>query len=235
MTVFVALVVVFILPDFPTNTKWLSEQERALAVWRQVTDIGEEDLDTEESRSLWKGFKQCVSDYKTWVLVWLIFGVVSSGTINSYFPTIVETIGYGRTVTLLLTAPPYILSCFVAMGVAWSADRTGERYLHFTVPTLFSVIGFIISIATINTAARYFSMMIMLPGVYTAFIIGTTWLANCLPRPPAKRAAALALSGTFSNCSSIYGPFLYPDSTAPRYVLAMAVNAATSVASIIIA
>ncbi|KAM0716498.1 hypothetical protein Q7P37_007943 [Cladosporium fusiforme] len=235
ITVAVALIVPFILPDFPANTRWLSDQERALAAWRQAIDIGEEDRDTQGSSSAWTGFQQCVSDYKTWVLVFMIFGVVSSGTINSYFPTIVETIGFGRTVTLLLTAPPYLLSCLVALGVAWNSDRTGQRYLHFTVPTLFSVLGFIISMVTLNTAARYFSMMIMLPGVYTAFIIGTTWLANCLPRPPAKRAAALALSGTFSNCSSVYGPFLYPDSTAPRYLLAMGVNAGTSVMSIVIA
>lgn len=134
ITVAVALIVIFILPDFPSNTKWMTEQERALAQWRQIADIGEEDVDTQESNSLWKGFLQCISDYKTWVLVFLIFGVVSSGTINSYFPTIVQTIGYGRTTTLLLTAPPYLLSCIVAIGVAWNADRTSERYLHFTVP-----------------------------------------------------------------------------------------------------
>lgn len=229
------MIVVFILPDFPSNTKWMSEQERAMATWRQSADIGEEDTDTEASDSLWKGFQQCVSDYKTWVIILMIVGVVSSGTINSYFPTIVQTIGFGDTVTLLLTAPPYLLSCIVALGVAWSSDRTGERYLHFTIPTVFSLIGFIISMVTLNTAARYFSMMIMLPGVYTAYIIGLTWLANCLPRPPAKRAAALALSGTCSNCSSIYGSFLYPESTAPGYLLAMGVNAGTCVMSIIIA
>ena len=165
----------------------------------------------------------------------MIFGVHSSGTINSYFPTIVRTIGYGQTVTLLLTAPPYLLSCIVALGVALNSDRTGERYLHFIIPTALSVVGYIISMVTLNTAARYFSMMIMLPGVYTAFIIGTTWMANCLPRPPAKRAAALALAGTFANCSSIYGPFLYPHSTAPRYLLAIGVNAGTAILSVVVA
>ncbi|KAH7029794.1 major facilitator superfamily domain-containing protein [Microdochium trichocladiopsis] len=235
VTVALALVVSPILPDFPHNTKWLSEQERALAMWRQTSDIGEEDHDSSESSGMFDAFFLCIRDYRTWLFFFVILGVVSSGTINSYFPSVVQTLGYGRTQTLLLTAPPYLLSCVVNLAISWHSDKTGERYFHFTVPVWFSVAGFIISAATTNLGARYFSMMIMLPGVYTAFTIGLTWLANSLPRPPAKRAAALALCSGGSNVSSIYAPFLYPESTAPRYLLAMGVNAATAFLSIIVA
>lgn len=78
-------------------------------------------------------------------------------------------------------------------------------------------------------------MMIMLPGVYTAFIIGMAWVSNTIPRPTSKRAAALALVNAVANCSSIYTPYLYPDSSAPRFVLAMSVNAGTSLLSIVTA
>ncbi|RDW78727.1 uncharacterized protein DSM5745_05579 [Aspergillus mulundensis] len=235
ITVAIATTVTFILPDFPTNTKWMTDQERALASWRPIADIGEEDWVSPEEEGLAAGFQQCIRDYKTWLFAILIFAVVSSGTINSYFPTIVETLNYSRTTTLLFTAPPYLLSCIVTLCVSFNADRTGERYFHFTLPTWISVAGFIISGSTTNFPARYISMMIMLPGVYTAFTIGLTWLANALPRPPAKRAAALALCSAASNCSSIYGAFLYPQSTAPRYIMAMGINASTAVMSIIVA
>lgn len=188
-----------------------------------------------EEESFFLGFKQCIYDYKTWFLVLLIFGAVSSGTISSYFPSVVSTLGYGKTETLLLTAPPYLLSCLVALLVSFNADRTGERYFHFTIPLWTSIAGFIISASVVNLPARYFSMMIMLPGVYTAFTIGLTWAANTLPRPPAKRAATMALCNCIANCSSIYGPFLYPQSTAPRYLIAMGVNAGTSLMSIVVA
>ena len=98
-----------------------------------------------------------------------------------------------------------------------------------------SIAGFIISASVVNLPARYFSMMIMLPGVYTAFTVGLTWAANTLPRPPAKRAAVMALCNCCANCSSIYGPFLYPKGTAPRYLIAMGVNAGTSLMSIVVA
>lgn len=235
ITVVIALGAFFVLPDFPANTKWISGQEKDLAQWRLVADVGQDDWTSSEEESLFLGFKQCVTDYKTWFLVVLIFGAVSSGTINSYFPSVVATLGYPRTQTLLLTAPPYLLSCIVALLVSLSADRTGERYLHFSIPLWTSIAGFIISASTVNLGARYFSMMIMLPGVYTAFTVGLTWAANTLPRPPAKRAAALALCNCCANCSSIYGPFLYPKETAPRYLIAMGLNAGTSLMSIVVA
>ena len=85
---------------------------------------------------------------------------------------------------------------------------------------------------TTKLGPRYFAMMIMLPGVYTASIVGISWVANTLPRPSSKWAAALALTNAIANCSSIYSPYLYPDSGAPRFILAMSVNAGTSLLSI---
>lgn len=235
VTVAIALCVFFVLPDFPVNTKWLSPVERELASWRLFADIGLEDWIDSEHESLFVGLRLCLRDPKTYIVIPLVFGVVSSGTINSYFPSVVSTLGYSRTETLLLTAPPYLLSCIVALGVALNADRTGERYFHFTIPVWVSIAGFIVSASAINVPARYFSMMIMLPGVYTAFTLGLTWTANTMPRPPAKRAALLALCNACANCSSIYGPFLYPSWTAPRYLIAMGVNAGTALMSIIVA
>lgn len=45
-----------------------------------------------------------------------------------------------------------------------------------------------------------------------------------MPRPPAKRAAALAFINAVSNCSSIYASYLYPKSASPGYTVAMIVN-----------
>jgi len=49
-----------------------------------------------------------------------------------------------------------------------------------------------------------------------------------MPRPPAKRAAALAAINAVSNTSSIYASYMFPESDGPRYVLAMSVCSATA-------
>lgn len=66
----------------------------------------------------------------------LIFCIVSSGSVTNFFPTVVETLNYGKIETLLLTAPPYALAVITTFLNAWHADRTGERYFHVTIPPL---------------------------------------------------------------------------------------------------
>jgi hypothetical protein len=95
--------------------------------------------------------------------------------------------------------------------------------------------------------------MIMVPGVYSGYVVALAWISNSLPRPPAKRAAALGFINAVSNTSSIYASYMYStgdgniivlsllqnpfadDDAAPQYVVAMSVNCAMSVMAIIAA
>lgn len=70
ITVVVALAAFWVLPNFPTTTGWLTEQERELAVWRLQEDIGEEDFGVGEGQErFWWGLKLAFADPKTYILV----------------------------------------------------------------------------------------------------------------------------------------------------------------------
>lgn len=69
VTIGIAFIAYFILPNFPRTTHWLSEEERALAIWRLEEDIGEDDWIDSEHQSFWQGAKLAFSDVKTYVLV----------------------------------------------------------------------------------------------------------------------------------------------------------------------
>jgi hypothetical protein len=77
---------------------------------------------------------------------------------NAYFPTLTATLGYNRTITLLLCAPPWGFAAIVAFFVARHSDKVGERYWHIITPLAVGMIGFIIALSTMNTAARYISL-----------------------------------------------------------------------------
>ena len=49
------------------------------------------------------------------------------------------------------------------------------------------------------------------------------WIANSIPRPPAKRAAALAFINSFGNAASIWTPFTYFEWSEPYYHPAMGI------------
>ncbi|KAI1870801.1 uncharacterized protein JN550_004947 [Neoarthrinium moseri] len=233
ITVVVAMFTCFILPDFPANTKWLSDQERALAVWRlQIDAAGEDDWTSSSDQSMFEGFKMLVRDPKNWILTVVVFGAASAIAINSFFPTVVASFGKDRNTTLLLTSPPYLLACIVCLAVSWNADRTGERFWHTVGPLLCSLAGFIISCAAEGIGPRYFGAMIMLPGIYTGFNMSMLWTANTIHRPAAKRAAAVAFNNSIGTICSIYGSYLYPNNSAPRFILAFCVNGAMAVLAI---
>lgn len=59
----------FILPDFPNTTKWLSDEERAIASFRLREHSGTQD---EERGSLLKGLWMAITDYKVWILAYVI-------------------------------------------------------------------------------------------------------------------------------------------------------------------
>lgn len=146
-----------------------------------------------------------------------ILCIVSSASVTNFFPTVVNTLNYNKTKTLLLTAPPYCLAVICAFANAWHADRTGERYFHITLPLYISVAAFILAATTTSTAPRYVSMMLMPPSFYAAYVVSLGWISNTLPRPASKRAAAIAAINCVSNASSIYASYMYPDSHKPRF------------------
>ncbi|KAG6358802.1 hypothetical protein INS49_012321 [Diaporthe citri] len=232
VTVVVAFGAFFVLPNFPRTTMWLSEEERQLAVWRLEEDIGEDDWVDSEHQSFWQGAKLAFVDVKTYVLMVLLFCIVSSGSVTNFFPTVVKTLGYSNVYSLLLTAPPYVIAVIATYCNALHADRTGERYLHITIPLLCAVASFVLAATTSSLAPRYVSMCLMVPSVYSGYVVALAWISNTIPRPPAKRAAALAFINAVSNSSSIYASYMYPNSAAPAYTVAFIVNSATSFVAI---
>lgn len=105
------------LPDFPTTTRWLSPQERALAIKRMEEDAGVGDeRETEQGKG--SGLWLAVTDWKVWWFSLALTSQVVALSFNAYFPTLSATLGYNRTVTLLLCAPPFIFSALVSFWLS---------------------------------------------------------------------------------------------------------------------
>lgn len=64
VTFVIAIFGYFLLPDFPHNTWWLTQEERDLAVSRMALDtVGNKSEDT----SVWTGFRQAAKDPMVWI------------------------------------------------------------------------------------------------------------------------------------------------------------------------
>ncbi|KAJ3496878.1 hypothetical protein NLG97_g2327 [Lecanicillium saksenae] len=231
----VAVAAPFVLPDFPRTTPWLSEKEVSMAVWRLEHDIGEDDWVSREQQTFYEGTKAAVKDPKAWILAFILFGNISAASVVNFFPSVVSTLKYSKVTTLLLTTPPYVLAVATMLLNAWHADRTGERFWHISLPLCVAIATCVIAASTTNVAARYASMMLMIPGLYTGFTTALAWISNTLPRPPAKRAAALGFINALSNSPAIYTSYLYPAKAAPQYEAAFIHNCLMAVMTIVLA
>ena len=125
LTIVVAITAIFILPDFPTNTRWLSPIEQKLAIRRMEEDGGSDEEDATAASTQLSGLWQAISDWKVWWFSIALTSEVTALSFNAFFPTLTATLGFSHTVTLVLAAPPWFVAAFVAF--------INARYLTFLI------------------------------------------------------------------------------------------------------
>lgn len=224
ITVFLVPFSYYILPDMPNNTKFLSQQEKDIVMWKLRAEVGQDDSDQENQESYKGAFLLAIKDVKIWLVTITFSFLVAACGVTNFFPSVVETLNFDKLTTLCLSAPPYCIAVVATFFWARHADKTGERYFHVVIPLAISLVSFIISVATVNIGARYFAMCIMIPSLYCAFTTILSWMSNCVPRPPMKRAIAIAIMNCIGNSTSIWNSYLYPSSAAPKYLVAFVCN-----------
>ncbi|KAH8651051.1 allantoate permease [Xylariales sp. PMI_506] len=218
-TVGVAMIAVFFMPDYPSTTRWLSREEQVYAEWRMAQDVVGE-RDDRHAISPMVALKMAFSDYRLYLFMLLHHTNLLAQSFSYFFPTIVQSLGYGSTTTLLLTVPVWFASLLASLGVSYSSSRNKDRAFHIAACMLIAAVGNIIVITTHGTGPRMFAMFLMPIGVLPAFQMNLAWITSSFPRPLSKRAVVVAACGMVGNMSSIYGSYMYPSSDGPIYVAA---------------
>lgn len=231
ITVVVAAMAVFILPDMPENSKFLSVEERQMAVNRLKLDVGTSLSPGEDEGTPMQGLVMAVKDVKVWVLAFMLTSVTVGVGFNQFFPTIVGSLGYSHTVTLLLTAPIWLFAFFACLANGLHSDRVQERTLHIIIPLLFGIVGFIISSTTTSLGARFFALFIEASS-YAGYTCVLGWIAPSIPTPRYKKAVALALINAFSQLGNISASYVWPKKWGPKYWQSNTISSAMFVACI---
>ncbi|KAG7097010.1 hypothetical protein E1B28_004404 [Marasmius oreades] len=233
ITIAIAVIAMFILPDFPESSKWLSPLERKLAMQRMKEDVGVGDSNETEPSGRTSGLWLCLTDWRVWWFALALTSIVVALSFNAFFPTLTDTLGYSKTISLLLCAPPWGFATIVSFIISRHSDKTGERFYHIAFPFTFGIVGFIIAISTMNTAARYVALFLMAQ-TYAGFIVMLAWISNTFIRPPSKRAVALAFINAFSQLGNVAGSYVWPKMWDPTYRNSYAITISTAGLSIVL-
>jgi sugar phosphate permease len=159
----IAIIALWALPDHPLTTRWLKPEEQQLAHSRMERDT----VGLEESKGAWVGLKQAAKDSKLWFLTLLQLLHLCACGFNSFFPTVVKTLGYSTTVTLVITCPPYLCAGAFSVALAWSSGRRNEKSWHIVAGMVVALIGFIMAAASLNTGVRFVSLFLFATGAYS--------------------------------------------------------------------
>lgn len=160
---------------------------------------------------------------------------LSANGFKNFLPTVVKTLKFNTTVTLVLTCPPYVFAGFVSIIVSHSSGHFNERTWHITVSKAVVILGFILAVATTSVAGRYVGIVLFVGATYGVNNIILGWTSAVLGQSDEKKAVAIAMANTFGNLASVYTPYLWPDSDAPRFVKAMCASIGFSAGVVICA
>ena len=143
------------LPNYPASTSWLDEQEQAYAQWRLMHDAGE--ADEVGSTSIKEALALVFGDKRIYLFILLQHVSLLSQNFQYFFPTIVQSLGYGNVETLLITAPVWIATFFISLLVTWTSGKTNDRSICLM---MVSVVGGVTCTVTTNIGAKFFAMFL---------------------------------------------------------------------------
>lgn len=231
VTFVIAVVGFFLLPDFPLTTWWLTQEEKELAHGRMELDT----VGNEGQAGVWEGFRQACKDPMVWLFAAMAHMHLAANGFKNFFPTVVQTLGFNQTITLVLTCPPYLLAGAITIAVSWSSGKFNERTWHITISKLVATVGFAAAAATLDTAGRYVCMIIFTIGTYGVNSLILGWCGSTCGQTREKKSVAISIVTTVMNASFIWTPYLWLDSDAPRYPIALGASAAFSIATLALA
>jgi MFS family permease len=205
------------LPNYPNNTAkpYFTEEQAQMAQYRMLVSGG--GVSEDDEGDYWGGFWLACKDPFTWAFAALHFSIIIGQSFKDFFPSIMKTLGFSKTVTYLVQAPPYVVAYLVTLVVSWSSGRYLEHCYHIFFPMLGALVGAVIMISTLNIAARYFSLILLCSGPFVALNIHIPWETAIVPRPRTKRAALIAIANAASSVSHWFTPYFFLTSQEPRY------------------
>ncbi|KAK4890247.1 hypothetical protein LTR27_011008 [Elasticomyces elasticus] len=203
----------FFLADSVVTARWLSNEDRTLAVERLRNNhqgVGSTQYKTYQAREAWL-------DYRTWtyVLFVLVTQIPSAGLVllNSI---LVKSLGFDTKTTLLLSMPGGLVNIIANFGFGLMADRTHKRLLACIIATLVSIFGAALFIGLGNVSplhARIGQLVgyFLMSGTSSTawFLVISLMSSNVLGHT--KKTSSNAIVFTAQGLAYFVGPLCFTD------------------------
>jgi MFS family permease len=206
----------FLIPNFPEESKWLTEDERTYVKARLEIDQGKS---ARERPIATRGVLKVFKDPKILVGGFMYFGLIVPAYGYAYFsPTIIQGYGYSPIQTQLHSVPPWAAAFGFSMIVAYFSDKLKHRFLFTILPICVCISGFAILISVHNNRQlQYGALFLVACGAYSAMPVIVCWF-NMNLGGHHRRAVGTAWQVGFGNIGGIIAVFAFLKKDGPKYI-----------------
>ncbi|RMZ78830.1 hypothetical protein DV738_g3599, partial [Chaetothyriales sp. CBS 135597] len=227
-----ALVGFVTLTDRPESARWLTQEEKDLAIARLKAErVGTtEVLDKFDKPKILRGLFSPVT--LATALIFMLDNITVQG-LAFFAPTIVKTIYPDASVVSqqLHTVPPYVVGSFIAIlfpGISWYLDR---RNIFLIISAPLVMVGYIMFLTTTanpgDSQTRYGATFLIASG---AFSYGSLCNAQVSANVVSDTARSVAIGTTvmLGNIGGLVSTWSFLPSDGPNFKIGNGLNLATS-------
>ncbi|EXJ89402.1 hypothetical protein A1O3_02469 [Capronia epimyces CBS 606.96] len=227
----ICLMVWFLMPTNAEKAWFLNGDEREAMRDRAHRNAA---YKGEEQSFHWKYVKLAVTDIFVLLAAITLFShSIALLGYSIFLPTIIHGLGYTSLQANYLTIPIYLFAAIVIGFVAFLSDRLEKRAPVLAVMTLPGILGYAMIIGSANKVVGYVAMFLCASAMASFSVVFLTWVANNVS-PEYKRAVAIPLVLTITNCSGLIGSQLYIPRDSPRYVMGNSVSMSCEIATLLL-
>ncbi|KAI8139416.1 major facilitator superfamily domain-containing protein [Fennellomyces sp. T-0311] len=224
----------FLLPNFPHNTKWLTPEERELAV-RRVQTQGKQ---VESKAYSWRTVANVMATPYAWLIIVNFACIYIGNNMSLNFAIILRGMGYPVAFSNYMNTPAYIFGAILAVGIGWSSDRTGDRAFHVAGTQLWVAIWFLV-LAVVNRGDNPAALVFIGTYAITANISMTAlclaWSNEIYKADLNTRAVAIAFINAIGNLApNFVNVRAWVVSDAPEFWLGKVTSCGMSFASVLL-
>ncbi|KAH7096100.1 putative MFS nicotinic acid transporter Tna1 [Auriculariales sp. MPI-PUGE-AT-0066] len=206
----------WIIPDFPENSKFLTDKERKQWIARLQRSQG---LTSIPVPFTWDQIIRAFKDWRAYVYALTYIGIAQPFySLALFTPTIILGLGQKNSQANLFSVPPYALGFCSTIIFALLSDRVMMRGPFIILGMGITIIGYIILLTPQSFAVQYVALHLCVIGCCPCIATCITWVGNNFG-PIYLRAAVMGLFFTTGNSAGFVSSNVYPSRDSPRFFM----------------
>ncbi|ORY07520.1 membrane transporter [Clohesyomyces aquaticus] len=211
----IGVIFLWAVPDNQLNCRWLSKEDRLLAIERiRINNQG-----VGNKHFKWYQLKEALLDPLSWAfLLYALIADIPNGGLSNFFSQLIVGFGYTPEQSLLYGTPGGAVEVVALIACGWAGDRYGHRILISMSGLCTAILGMILIVALPlsnnkgRLAGYYLTQASPTPFVALLSLISS----NVAGYTKKTTVAAMYLIGYCAG--NIIGPQTFRAKDAPRYV-----------------